>query len=73
MARPRSATGAATFWWWTGVLAFALLPWYLASDLSIVQTLSGVFATPDAAPGWLQASRHGRPWLWSAADRKSVV
>ena len=67
MVPVRPAVRAAALWWVFGALAFLLLPWYLAADLSIVQAVSGVFSSPNAAAGWVQASRHGKPWLWSAA------
>jgi len=50
-----------------GALAFGLLPWYFQSDRSLFAAMPGVFGAADTASGLLQAARHGKPWLWSAA------
>ena len=54
-------------WLLLAALAFVALPWYLPQDLSLLQALTGAWGGPDTASALLQASRHGRPWLWSAA------
>jgi len=64
MAQPRPATRAPLAWWWLGLAAFVLLPWYLPQDLSLWQSLPRVFGGADTAAGLVQAAGHGRPWLW---------
>ncbi|MEO5843318.1 MAG: iron ABC transporter permease [Caldimonas sp.] len=44
-------------------MSFALLPWYLPADISLWQALAGAWSGPDSASGFVQAMRHGRPWL----------
>jgi iron(III) transport system permease protein len=52
-------------WWSLGALAFVLLPWYFPQNLTLLQSLPGVFGGAETASGLMQALRHGRPWLWS--------
>lgn len=47
--------------------AFVLLPWYLPQNLSLLQSIGGVFGGADTGSGAVQALRHGRPWLLSGA------
>ncbi len=60
----RSESRAVAGWLLLGLLAFALLPWYLSADASLLQSFWGVFGAADTASGAVQAARHGRPWLW---------
>ncbi|MFN6993986.1 MAG: iron ABC transporter permease, partial [Aquincola tertiaricarbonis] len=50
-------------WCALGVAAFVLLPWYLPQNLSLLQSIGGVFGGTDTASGAVHALRHGRPWL----------
>jgi len=49
-----------------GVVAFALLPWYLLADKSLLQALPAVWGPAESASGALQAAAYGRWWLWTA-------
>ena len=60
----RRASRAIAAWLLLGLLSFALLPWYLSADASLLQSLPGIFGAADTASGAVQAARHGRPWLW---------
>ncbi|MCE9658728.1 MAG: iron ABC transporter permease [Burkholderiales bacterium] len=53
---------------WTGVglAAFVLLPWYLAGDKSLLDSMRAVFSADDSASGLREAARLGKPWLWTA-------
>ncbi len=51
-------------WLLLGSAAFVLLPWYFAQNLSLLKSLTGVFAGSETASGAVQALQHGRPWLW---------
>jgi iron(III) transport system permease protein len=51
-------------WLWVGLVGFALLPWYLPQNLSLIGALPGVFGGSETASGLVQAARHHRPWLW---------
>ncbi len=53
---------------WTGVglAAFALLPWYLAGDKTLFDSLRAVFSADDSASGLSQAATLHKPWLWVA-------
>ncbi len=51
-------------WAGLGLAAYVLLPWYFAQDLSLWKTLPGVFGGPETASGLVQATAHGRGWLW---------
>ena len=64
MAQHRRAPRAPLAWWWLGLAAFVLLPWYLPQDLSLWRSLPGVFGGAETAAGLMQAAGHGRPWLW---------
>lgn len=59
------ARRAVFAWAGSGLVAWALLPWYFPQDLTLWQALAGVFAGPDTASALVQALRHGKPWLWS--------
>jgi iron(III) transport system permease protein len=50
-----------------GLAAFALLPWYLPQNVSLLKALGGVFGGAETASGMVQAARFGRAWLWIAA------
>jgi iron(III) transport system permease protein len=63
---PQSRARTPLAWWLLGSAAFVLLPWYLPQDLSLWQSLPGVFGAADTASGLVQALSHGRPWLWLA-------
>ena len=52
-------------WVALGLLGFALLPWYFLQQMSLAEAMPGVWAGAETASGWVQASQHGRPWLWS--------
>ena len=51
---------------WTGLgfAAFALLPWYLAADKGVLETLRTLFVADDSASGLRAAATLHRPWLW---------
>ncbi len=53
---------------WTGfgLAAFVLLPWYLAGDKTLVDSMRVVFSADDSASGLREAARLGKPWLWTA-------
>jgi iron(III) transport system permease protein len=52
-------------WVLLGLAAFALLPWYFPQNLTLLQSLPGIFGGGETASGLVHAARHGRPWLWS--------
>ena len=54
-------------WWLLALAAFSLLPWYFPQDLSMGAALLHAFGGSATASGLLQASMHGRPWLWVVA------
>src|SRR5262245_53072207 len=62
--RTRAVPRAPAAWWLLGVVAFVALPWYLPQNLSWWQALPAVFGGSDTAAGFVQAWRHGKPWLW---------
>ncbi|MEO5881631.1 MAG: iron ABC transporter permease, partial [Caldimonas sp.] len=53
-------------WSGFGLLAYALLPWYLAGDRTLFEAMRGVFSTDESASGLRAAARLHKPWLWSA-------
>jgi len=55
---------AAVLWVAIGIAGFALVPWYALQDSVWWPAWIARFATKDDAPAWLQASLHGRAWLW---------
>src|SRR6185295_6995498 len=59
--RMRSALLA---WAGLGLFAFVLLPWHLAADKTLVESLRNVFAADDSASGLRAAATLHRPWLW---------
>ena len=61
MNRAQNAIGG---WLLLGVVAFALLPWYLSADQTLLQSLPGVIGGADTASGVVQAALHGKWWLW---------
>jgi iron(III) transport system permease protein len=52
-------------WGLLGLAAYALLPWYLPQNLTLLASLPGVFGGAETASGLVQALAHGKPWLWS--------
>jgi iron(III) transport system permease protein len=60
------AQRAVLGWSLAGLGAFALLPWYLPQNASLIGALPGVFGAGETASGLVQAARHHRPWLWIA-------
>ncbi len=60
-------------WWWLGLAAFALLPWYYPQNLTLLKSLPGVFGGPDTASALLQAAVHHKPWLWVGLAGLAVV
>jgi iron(III) transport system permease protein len=50
-----------------GLFGFALLPWYFLQQLSLLEALPGLWSGAETASAWVQAARHGRPWLWIGA------
>jgi iron(III) transport system permease protein len=65
-SRPRAAGRAQAAiggWLLLGALAYALLPWFIQADKSVLQSLPGIFAADDTASGLWQTLRHGRVWL----------
>ena len=54
-------------WLLLGWLAWLLLPWYLPQNLSLLASLGAAWSGPEAASGLVQALRHQKPWLLSAA------
>ncbi|MEO8311144.1 MAG: iron ABC transporter permease [Caldimonas sp.] len=67
MAAAMARARAEAAWLSVGALSFVLLPWYAAADTSLWQALAGVWAGPESASGFVQAVRHGRPWLAAVA------
>jgi len=51
-----------------GLIAAALglfvLPWYALQDGLLDPVWLGIWSGPEAAPAFLQAVLHGKPWLW---------
>lgn len=66
-ATPYRRLPVLPFWALLGLAAFALLPWYFQQDGSIWRALPQVFDSQEAGSGLVQASRHGRVWLWLGA------
>jgi len=54
-------------WALLGLAAFVLLPWYFPQNLTLWNSLPGVFGGADTASGLVQALRHQKPWLWIGA------
>ncbi len=52
-------------WLLLGLAAYALLPWYYPQNLTVWRSLPGIFGGSDTASGLVQASIHGKPWLWT--------
>ncbi len=61
--RAQAVIGA---WLAVGAIAFALLPWYLSADKTLLESLPGVFSGAGTASGLVQAALHGKWWLWIA-------
>jgi iron(III) transport system permease protein len=61
-----SAASPIVAWLATGLVAFALLPWYFQPDKTLLQALAGVFGDANDSSGVVQAALHARPWLWLA-------
>ena len=52
------------YWIAVGLFAYLCLPWYVQPDgLLSLSWLGGLSANPEAAAGFFQALRHGKPWL----------
>jgi iron(III) transport system permease protein len=63
----RDRIGAALVaWTGVGLAAFLLLPWYLAGDKSLFESMRSTFVAVDSASGVREAATLGKPWLWSA-------
>ncbi len=62
----RRARRIVAGWLLLGLAAFVLLPWYLPQNLSLWQSLAGVFGSAESAAGLVQAAVHQKPWLWVA-------
>ena len=56
--------GSIAVWLAVGAAGFLLLPWYALQDSVFLFRWVPHFGTKEAAPAWLQASLHGRIWLW---------
>ncbi len=58
----------ATLVAWTGlgIAAFVLLPWYLAADKTLLESMRASLSADDSASGLRQAASLGKPWLGSA-------
>ena len=57
---------AAPAWAAFALAATVLLPWYAMQDGGWLGNYGAIFGQAESAPGWLQATSHGRPWLWLA-------
>ena len=68
--RAQAAIGA---WLAVGAMGFALLPWYLSADKTLLQSLPGVLGSADTASGLVQAALRGKWWLWIALAALSVA
>ena len=53
-------------WTVVGLAAFALLPWYLGADKSLLESIRLEFSAPDSASGLRAAGALGKPWLMAA-------
>ena len=51
----RSTRRTLLAWLALGLAAYTLLPWYLPQDLSLWQSLAGVFSGRETASGVVQA------------------
>ena len=58
--------GTLVLWTAIGVAAFALLPWYLQADRSLLDGIRTEFTAPESASGLRAAAMLDRPWLASA-------
>jgi iron(III) transport system permease protein len=54
-------------WLAAGAAGFLLVPWYMLQGSVLSPAWVAAFASRDAAPGMLQATLHGRVWLWPVA------
>ncbi len=50
-------------WALLAALAFVALPWYLPQNLTLLQSLPGVWGGAETASGLWQWLHHGKPWL----------
>jgi iron(III) transport system permease protein len=64
VSAPRSRR-AIIGWAMLGIAAYIFLPWYFLQQQSLLQGVLGAWGGEDTASGLVQASVHGRPWLWS--------
>jgi len=53
-------------WALAGLAAFLLLPWYFPQNVTLLQSLRGVFGGEETAAGLVQAWGQGKPWLSAA-------
>ncbi len=51
-------------WLLLGLTAYTLLPWYFQQDIGLLKALPGVWGSAGTAAGLVQATHHGKPWLW---------
>ncbi|MGZ5217926.1 MAG: ABC transporter permease [Caldimonas sp.] len=65
VARDRTQA-ALVAWTGVGVAAFVLLPWYLAGDKTLLESIRTAFGGADTASGLREATAFGKPWLASA-------
>ena len=61
--RMRAALAA---WTGVGLAAFVLLPWYLAGDKTLFDSMRAVLSADDSASGLRGAAMLHKPWLWTA-------
>ena len=55
---------AIVAWLVVGLLAYLALPWYAIQDANGLLQIPNVFSSSEAGNGVMQASTHGKPWLW---------
>ncbi len=60
-------------WALLGLAAFVLLPWYFPQNLTLFQSLPGIFSGSDTASGLMQAAAHHKPWLWTGAAGLAIT
>ncbi|MEP7303644.1 MAG: iron ABC transporter permease, partial [Caldimonas sp.] len=65
-ARDRTQA-ALVAWTGVGLVGFVFLPWYLAADKSLLESIGTAFGGADTASGLREAIRFGKPWLASAS------
>ncbi len=60
-------------WLLVALAAYVLLPWYYPQNLTLLRSMGGVFGGSETASGLVQASTHGKPWLWSGLIGLTLV